>query len=545
MKLSRSIGLTVALAVYVLVCAASVASLLPRTRGQYIYPLDDTYISMAMAKNLVQHGAMGLTRDGFSASSSCPLWILLIGAAYGLTGVTWWAPLALGLLAGMGALIAAYQLIAAHTERQLVIGGVLIAICFLTPLPALSLSGMEHSLHIALVLGFVFTACRYLQKDSHFAARDLYFMALLMSAMVLVRFESLFLAGIFCGLAMLRRKPLAGAVVMASAVIPVFLFGLYSVSQGWNWLPNSVLLKGSMPQFSSVTDILMALGFRSLIMLVLTPHLGAIAGVLAISWIVRKRRAGPGAGFWEPAQLMVTMAVLGILAHLQFASVGWFFRYEAYLVALGIASLACNVLDLSRGGWRLPRMAMALVALVAVLAATPAVLRGVAAISGFRTAAYNVFEQQYQMAGFLNRYYNGASIAANDVGAINFVNDLHCLDLVGLCDREVFRLRRGRQYDTNAVESLATRAHVRIAIIYKTWFDGKNGPAIPPEWKLVGEWRVTDNGFLGGDTVGFYATGPQEVEYLAHSLESFSPQLPDTVVHNMLPVVASGGSLRR
>src|SRR4051794_21459878 len=105
MKPSRPIlAAGLAITFYGIFSAASVAWLLARTHGQFIYTLDDTYISMAMAKNMAQYGVMGLTRYEFSASSSCPLWILLISAVYGVTGVTWWAPLALGFVAGLAAL---------------------------------------------------------------------------------------------------------------------------------------------------------------------------------------------------------------------------------------------------------------------------------------------------------------------------------------------------------------------------------------------------------------------------------------------------------
>src|ERR1035441_10239357 len=135
MKTPRpGIAALLAIEFYLIVSAACVASLLMRTNGQLIYPLDDTYISMAMAKNLAQHGIMGLTRYEFSASSSCPLWILSMAAVYRLTGVTWWVPLALGFMAGLAALLAAYRVLRAYTENALVIAGALAALCFLTPL---------------------------------------------------------------------------------------------------------------------------------------------------------------------------------------------------------------------------------------------------------------------------------------------------------------------------------------------------------------------------------------------------------------------------
>lgn len=542
MKAPRPIlAASLAIGLYLILSAACVAWLLARTHGQFTYPLDDTYISMAMAKNLVRYGVMGLTRYEFSASSSCPLWILLIAVAYGLTGVTWWVPLALGFMAGLAVLAVAYRILLSYTKNAFVIASALAMLCFFTPLPALGLSGMEHTFHIVLVLLFSSGACRYLGKDSSFRAVDLYRIAAMMAVMVMVRYESLFLAAIFCALALLRRKWLAAGLVAAAAGTPVLLFGLLSLWRGWEWLPNSVLLKGSMPQISSALGILMFLGLRSLRMLFFTPHLLGLTGLLATMWIVKARR---GAAFWEPAQLMLFIAVLAIVLHLQFASVGWFFRYEAYLVALGVLALACNRFDvalreaLAPVVWRRKPVMAAASVLALFLAIQPIAVRGVRAMAGFPVAAYNVFEQQYQMAEFLNQYYNGASIAANDVGTINYINDLHCLDLVGLGNRDVFRMKRHRAYDTQAMQALAVAAHVRIALVYKTWFDGKAGPSIPVTWTLVGAWHVTDNGFLGGDTVDFYAVQQQETEYLARSLQQFSSRLPATVTHDHMAASA-------
>jgi hypothetical protein len=492
---------------------------------------------MALAKNLAQHGIMGLTRYEFSASSSCPLWTLLIAAAYRLTGVTWWVPLVLGFLAGFAVLLAGYRILLSYTENALVIGSFLAALCFLTPLPALALSGMEHAFHIALVLLFAAAACRYLGKDSSFSTADLCRILALIAVMVMVRYESLFLAAIFSALALLRRKWLPACLAMIAATAPVLLFGAISVSQGWGWLPNSVMLKGSMPQLSSAQGILMFLGLRSLKMLFFTPHLLGLTGLLAAAWWIGKARHG--VAFWAPTQLMPFMAVAALMLHLQFASVGWFYRYEAYLVALGVMALACSRFDrtlreiFSPAAWRRTPLVSTVAVLALLLAILPMASRASGALAGFRIAAYNVFEQQYQMAGFLNRYYNGASIAANDVGAINYFNDLHCLDLVGLCNRNVFGLKRRQAYNTHALDALTAAAHVRVALVYATWFDGKAGPAIPAKWTPAGQWRVTDNGFLGGDTVTFYAVQPQETDYLVRSLREFSSRLPASVIQTM------------
>jgi len=104
MSSRRSLPLILGLEFYAILCGISVLYSLPQNGGRFIYPLDDTYISMAISKNLAQYGVMGLTRHAFSFSSSCPLWIWLIAAADAVTRSAWWVPLALGLAGGIAAI---------------------------------------------------------------------------------------------------------------------------------------------------------------------------------------------------------------------------------------------------------------------------------------------------------------------------------------------------------------------------------------------------------------------------------------------------------
>jgi len=54
----------------------------PQTGNQLIYPLDDTYIHMAMAKNFAQNLVWGVTSYSFSSSTSSPLWTALLSVFY-------------------------------------------------------------------------------------------------------------------------------------------------------------------------------------------------------------------------------------------------------------------------------------------------------------------------------------------------------------------------------------------------------------------------------------------------------------------------------
>ena len=176
-------------------------------------------------------------------------------------------------------------------------------------------------------------------------------------------------------------------------------------------------------------------------MLLVTPHLLGLAGLLAGMWLWQRRR---GVSFWEPGQLMLWISLASMLLHLQFASVGWFFRYEAYLMALGVTALLCNRCDVAVWDWfgqsgRGLLVRKGAVAVAVFLAMAPMAQRSAAALAGFPVASHNIYQQQYQMARFLKTYYEGSSVAANDVGAINYMADLRCVDLVGLCNRDVYR----------------------------------------------------------------------------------------------------------
>jgi hypothetical protein len=130
----------------------------------------------------------------------------------------------------------------------------------------------------------------------------------------------------------------------------------------------------------------------------------------------------------------------------------------------------------------------------------------------------NIYEQQYQMASFLKEYYPNGSIAANDIGAINYFTNIECLDLFGLGSNDVNK----NMFNVQELNNLSNEHHVEIAIIYDQW-------NIPSNWIKVGEWTTPHSVILGNDTVSFYATSPQYEAELIENLKSFSPQLPKDI----------------
>jgi hypothetical protein len=166
---------------------------------------------------------------------------------------------------------------------------------------------------------------------------------------------------------------------------------------------------------------------------------------------------------------------------------------------------------------------------LALLLFFPLAVKGTRLLWFLPQCTTNIFEQQYQMGSFVRQYYQGSTVALNDVGAVNFLADIQCLDLWGLANRDVTRLKRERNYHTRDIAGLCKEAGARIAMVYDYWYGGAVG-GLPAEWVRVGQWTIRNNVIVGGDTVSFYALDPSEVSHLTQCLQEFGQRLPRDVI---------------
>ncbi|MCK5139345.1 MAG: hypothetical protein KAQ85_05850, partial [Thermodesulfovibrionia bacterium] len=232
---------------------------------QVVYSLDDPYIHMAMARNLVEHGVWGVTRYEFSSSSSSPLWVLLLATGYLVIGVRDFLPLLLVLAAASLALIVADRICREQGigRRQRTV--VLLAVLFFTPLVPLVMTGMEHGLQIVVDLAFIHGAVCLLSQDRRAAwppwrpgrgRRDPVLLLWLCAPLVTaVRYEGAFLIAVVCGLLLLRRqwRPLVALALLG--LLPIALYAVIALAQGWPPLPNSILAKAGLPSEGSASEI--------------------------------------------------------------------------------------------------------------------------------------------------------------------------------------------------------------------------------------------------------------------------------------------------
>ena len=492
--------------VAVAVLAATARSL---SGGHLVYALDDAYIHMAVARNLADHGVWGVTRHAFTSATSSIAWPLLLAAAR-VVGVSLeLAPLAFNVVFGLAALAVAGRLVPGPPVARLL---VLAALVFLAPLPTLALAGMEHTLHVAAVLALAAVLDRALQGDDRPGL-----LAVAGAVATAARYESLFVVAAAAVALFLYRRRLAAAALVVGALAPVSVYAACAIAQGWPPLPNSLLLKGAAASSSlgALSDLLggrMARGMGE------APHLLVLVVLVALAsaWSERPAARPLGAVF-----------VASALLHLQLASVGWFYRYEAYLVAWGLMLLAQIAATPGGSLWTsTARPARALVAVALGVAALPFLARGVQAAVETPRACRNVYEQQYQMGLFLARHFPGATVMANDVGAVSYLADVHLVDLYGLATRETAAARRAGRLDRPFLEDLSARVRPEVVVVYRSWF----ADAIPASWIEVGTWRASEKVVVADRTVSFLAPDEPAARRLRDALASFQAELPPRVV---------------
>ncbi|MBN2496156.1 MAG: hypothetical protein JXR96_16305 [Deltaproteobacteria bacterium] len=517
--LRRSWPLLAALALLAVGLTAVIWACTARTGGTFVYPLDEPYIHMDMARNLAGSGTWGVTREGFSASSSSPGWTALLAGLYALFGPGELWPLVLNALLAI-ALCAAFHF---HLERVGIRGPAAAllqaAAIGLTPVLVLVLCGQEHTLHALLSALFVCSAAGWLAEPG--SARRLALLAALGAGLVLARYEGMF--GVFAVvvLMLLRRRPLGALLLGAAAAAPVVAFGLWSLANGWSFFPNSILLKGNLPELGSWGGFF-RFATTWAVQIAQNPHVLCLMLAAGFVLVLRARDLLR----WERQSLELALFLGCALLHMQFSRAGWLFRYEAYLVLLGIWILPGSVRTVVRTGAG-RGLRLALVALVAA-AAIFLTVRGVASHPLLPAGSQGVYELQIQLGRFLDSRYSGQAVALTDIGACNYLADLRCLDLYGLSDRDVGRLRLAGRYDSRAMAELGRKRNVRIAAVFD-WFPLETYGGTPPGWSKVASWKASRG------SIDFYAVAREERRLLAEHLRAHAGELPPGVTQRLFP----------
>jgi hypothetical protein len=502
------------------------------TGGMLIYPLDDPYIHMALARHLVQDGVFGFTSDSFSNACSSPAWVMLLALGYFLLGVNDWLPLLLNVLFATLLVVRAYQIILAHSGLSKGATALsLAALVLLPPLPTLLLSGMEHTLHAWLTLEFLFILWRLPQRPNTGPLVALLALAMLLPV---VRYESVFVIGM-AGLWLLaRRMWREAALVGLVSTVLVSAYGFYSLSQGWPFFPVSILLKNNV--FTHVVSVSNQPGLLGLTLSFIaqpdkSPHVLPF-WIVSLFYVIllllrRNRTEWIGQDAW-----LVATALLVFVMQVLFARTGWLYRYEAWCIALSVVALAVGFGRLARlEGWRLPsnRQALALLVILSVLVAYLPLMRFLRASIDTPKAMVNMYQQPYQTARFLKANYDGRPVMLSDLGMAVYYTDIIPVDLYGLGTLELARLRLENPPDMEArFLALIDELAPDVGVFHLSMPHSLYGVTVPPvgqtadhPMRAVASWTIPDNVVANSSEICFVAMHPEQQDDLVRRLVVF------------------------
>ncbi len=451
--------------------------------GAQAYWIEDAYIHLAMARNVVEHGVYGVTPHAFTSSSSSPLWVGMLAAGMALFGSDVRMALALDIvMAAVFAAVAARVL--AKTDARVAAAAAALLVLTIAPIP-LVLSGMEHLGHAAAMVLAVWWLARRLSDDGPREGAPVNDTALLLLllALPLWRYESLWLHALGTALAPVRGERRLAFLIAAAGALPVLAFGAFSQSHGWPFLPGPILAKTIYLAEDTgalwLAKYLLWWPLKRLATFV--PELLAMM-VVADAWLAWTIFRNSGS--WRQARwLAVLFFLLGSWTHATFAAFGWGGRYEAYLLAVGIVTLA---MALPTTDWRALLASRARALAAGVLAVALTVSGGMrvwhqhADLAGrAETVALRDVWPALAIAEFCGGSPCGLRVMAMNIGALSWYASPRLTDLLALGDREVLDLLRDRRLDSAAVRRLADTRRIDVALIFDDFYESWIGGGVP------------------------------------------------------------------
>lgn len=484
--------------------------------GSFTYPLDDAYIHLRLADNL-RSGTLGLNPGEFASAGSSPLWPLVLVVPTAVLGPLAGIPFALNLVIGVVLLVGldawARRNFLSTKQRWLLQAGMLV----LVPLPVVAFTGMEHVLQILAVLLVAGLVIGNLVDDRADLRADLWIGAAALLAAA-VRFDVVFVLVPLGLLMLLARRWRALAFAVVGAAIPALATVALNLGQGWPAFPASVTMK-SIANDSSTGLIRLLPG---------SPELSAfqprILGVLAVVCVLWwSGRASDSPRWRRLSDRWTFVAVSVAVLHYGYLNVPGTFRYEAYVVALGVVAATVNLHTTSlreAGGRTLPTAARYL----AVASLALAMLSGATMYRDVATASGEIHDQHIQMAAFVRSACPDCSIVANDIGILAMYSGAVILDDFGLADERVLRHKLAGTWDVDQLDALGNDHDATMAVVYDTpfWL-----PGVPAGWERLGTWTIPTGVVVGGRTVSFYSLDPERTEALRDQFAEFD--LPDGV----------------
>jgi hypothetical protein len=482
--------------------------------GEFVYPLDDAYIHLSVARNLSEYGKWGLTPTEFSTPSSSLLWPIVLSVMSGFSPRVL-VPLVANLLfLSVLSWLTWKFLVDSNVNAWLAALITLIALLLSTMLP-IALTGMEHVLHTLLTLSFLLAAVNGARNEFQEARSRILIttLALLLGG---VRYEALPLIGLVAvAIAFRRQYRFAAIVVTAGATLPI-AFAVMAFLNDAPLLPTPILLKAALPGVralgGSLKDYFLPLDAATSFSLL----------SVCIWAYLTKRESAENSRYLVAAIILTIVCVFErAVGFRQFEFALGYSRYTSYMLFVIFSFTALGVLRI----YKISILAAGSVVLLTLWLTSYKQItnRTVELHRDVSLATRNIASQQIQMAKFVNEFSPNSRIGLNDIGAVSFMTRAHLLDLWGLGSIPIARMRLHENIGPK-LGTLAQANSLDFLMIYDQWY--LVGVPLPEGLYPIGKFWVKDNAVLGGDAVTFYATRKTLRDSLAKSMRSFASQMP-------------------
>lgn len=433
-----------------------------------VYPLDDVYIHLTMAKNLLQNASWGLFPNQNIAASSSPLYTILLAPFTISSNVAMYAPLILNSFISIGLLLLLRSTLLRLKLSTLIrtILGVIFILIF--PLPSLTVMGMEHLLHSLLVVGIILVISYGTNKQ--------WLIPILVAFSLFLRLETSFVLlgiGIWC---LFEKKWEILLQISIGFILGIGMYFLLSIIFSISIIPNSILLKTIMNEQTFLSSTLQKV-WNSKLLLFLS--------ILSVIILVVQ---------WKNSKLYLIVSITSI-SHLVFARQGWFFRYETYIIVLFFITF---ILEFFKDDSQRNKLIAVFFALAFLIICGK---RAFLSMSTTHLASKNIFDQQFQTAMIVKLLPAETKIAVNDIGVIAYYNnDKRIIDLYGIATKEIFSMKRSNSFSSEQIRQYLTSQNIEFLALYTSWFESE----MFTDFRKIRATTLQNNVVCGDTVVSFF-----------------------------------------
>ncbi len=470
--------------------------------GVLVYSLDDAYIHLSISREIAR-GGYGINNGELSAPSSSVIWDFLL-APFSATPFHAAVPFVINSAALVWSVLLLRRLFKAMLPDagSLVTGLFAICLALSANLFGLVMTGMEHSLQVALALAVLSGVMDVASGGA--VPRS---MAAAMVLGPMVRYEMLAVTFAAALVLFLRKKRGSALLLPALSVVPLAVFSLFLLSRGLPPLPGSVLAKLAEGGLTGGLAGSVANRIRMYSSDIDALRFAALLFVAPVVWLARRA---------DEDRLITLFAFIVGLGHIILGRFGWFGRYHVYSMVILLIALAWpfraalnRFLCTARATGR-----ACLLALLTAVFLLPEV------VTTLKTPlASRVIHLQHGVMRTIALEYDDR-IAVNDIGLVSYGNPNHVLDLWGLANEESRKhhLERGTGWMRRMVEADGAG----LVMIYGSLFREE----IPESWNRVAVLEMTGPVVVGFAGVDIFVTPAGDSEKVTDLLERISPTLP-------------------